>query len=915
MNSSTPVNYSSLVGIFIVLSIFTQGQTIINEGIVSGTWTESGSPYHIMNDIVVQPGNTLTIEPGVTVKIFSNLSFKVYGNLQVIGTSSDQISFIPIASNWKGLQLLNAEDTCRIYYCNFTNFINKTAVSGYWVMGGVLYANNSHILINHTNFLNNKIELETNNRGAGGAVSFENSIVSISFCSFFNNKVISVNDYYYLYGYGGALYSSGGQIILDDNIFEQNLIHLSEGGELSQSLGGGIYIEGGNISIENNVFQNNSCYAYAFNGDDKMFVSAEAMCMGGGIFCSSTTSFVRNNLIMDNICNSEADAWGLGMPWAVSAGGGIAGGIYMPSVYLENNTILFNEVSSDMEEGAGCYSIESISNCIIFNNAGTDQISNSITTYSCVQGGYPGQGNISNVPLFIAGPQGNYYLEQNPCQIEQSPCVDAGNPYSGSIIGTTRTDEIPDTGIGDMGFHYTTEINYPTIIAGFNSNNYIGQVPFKVQFEDNSFAYLLEITQWQWDFQNDGIIDSDEENPLFVYEETGNYSVKLIVTGEDTVNIITDTIVVDNYIHACNLQCGFTQDTNFGEYPLSVEFIDTSQIVNNAISTWKWDFQNDGIIDSYEQFPAWTYSWPGTYSVKLIIIDTSGYIFDTVINENLIDVFGIVAGFIAEPTQGIFPLTITFTDTSYSYLANQTQWKWDFQNDNVIDSWDQNPIWIYEEPGIYSVKLTATDTVLGVYDSILKDNLIIVCDLSPEFYAEPLFGYNPLEVQFYDTSQFINTEIGIWEWDFEHDGIIDSWGQHPVWVFEEPDLYSVKLRITDTSGQIWDSCIKEDYIEILTVGLYENLSVNNSDPLLVYPNPFGDQLTIEFMSPISDLVNIKLLNNSFIKITEIFTKEPVKSGNNIWTRNMNKNLETGLYYLVLTTKNNKQTVKKIIKIK
>jgi hypothetical protein len=58
-------------------------------------------------------------------------------------------------------------------------------------------------------------------------------------------------------------------------------------------------------------------------------------------------------------------------------------------------------------------------------------------------------------PLFVTGPQGNYYLSQIAAgQGTDSPCVDTGDPASHMIVGTTRTDEVPDSGVVDMGYHY-----------------------------------------------------------------------------------------------------------------------------------------------------------------------------------------------------------------------------------------------------------------------------------------------------------------------------------------------------------------------------------------------------------------------------------------------------------------------------
>gem|GEM_PF-2691852 len=139
-----------------------------------------------------------------------------------------------------------------------------------------------------------------------------------------------------------------------------------------------------------------------------------------------------------------------------------------------------------MNEGGGIYFSSSNAtgaNNIIRNNTATNysQVrltsgSNFNCSYSNVQGGWSGVGNISTDPLLITGPQGNYYLSQILAgQTQQSLCVNAGNPTSTMIIGTTRTDEVQDTLTIDMGFHYSLPIpsltNIDLILP--NGNEYI----------------------------------------------------------------------------------------------------------------------------------------------------------------------------------------------------------------------------------------------------------------------------------------------------------------------------------------------------------------------------------------------------------------------------------------------------------
>jgi parallel beta-helix repeat protein len=72
---------------------------------------------------------------------------------------------------------------------------------------------------------------------------------------------------------------------------------------------------------------------------------------------------------------------------------------------------------------------------------------------------------------------------------------------------------------------------------------------------------------------------------------------------------------------------------------------------------------------------------------------------------------GLFANFSANVTSGPAPLTVSFTDQSFS-SSGVTGWAWDFQNDGIVDSNAQFPApHVYTCPGTYSVSLTVTDGV------------------------------------------------------------------------------------------------------------------------------------------------------------------------------------------------------------
>jgi PKD repeat protein len=82
----------------------------------------------------------------------------------------------------------------------------------------------------------------------------------------------------------------------------------------------------------------------------------------------------------------------------------------------------------------------------------------------------------------------------------------------------------------------------------------------------------------------------------------------------------------------------FTADVTTGPKDLTVNFQDKS-LPSGGIVEWKWDFDNDGTYDSYEQNPTHTFTQEGSYSVKLTVSDGTEEL--TMLKENFITVTGI----------------------------------------------------------------------------------------------------------------------------------------------------------------------------------------------------------------------------------------------------------------------------------
>ncbi len=137
---------------------------------------------------------------------------------------------------------------------------------------------------------------------------------------------------------------------------------------------------------------------------------------------------------------------------------------------------------------------------------------------------------------------------------------------------------------------------------------------------------------------------------------------------------------------------------------------------------------------------------------------------------------------------------------------------WDFENDGVADSTEQNPGHLYPAAGMYTVNLTVTGP--GGSDDEVKVEYITVTSAPvpapvADFNADPVSGVEPLNVQFTDLS---TGAITGYSWDFENDGVADSTEQNPGHLYPAAGMYTVNLTVTGPGGS--DDEVKVEYITV-----------------------------------------------------------------------------------------------------
>ncbi|OPY46521.1 MAG: PKD domain protein [Methanoregulaceae archaeon PtaU1.Bin222] len=335
--------------------------------------------------------------------------------------------------------------------------------------------------------------------------------------------------------------------------------------------------------------------------------------------------------------------------------------------------------------------------------------------------------------------------------------------------------------------------------ANFNASPLTGTKPLSVQFTDLSTGEPLT---WAWDFQDDGIIDSTDQNPEYIFQNTGTYSIRLTVTNAGGSNTLLKSQLIS--VTAEPPIAEFTASPLTGAAPLSVQFTDLS---TGDPLTWAWDFQNDGTIDSTDQNPVYSYQNTGTYTVRLTVTNAGGS--DTVQKSQIITVTvgPPTASFTANPQSGNWPLTVTFSDTSTGYQIQS--WEWNF-GDGKSET-KRNPVHTFLRPGTYTVTLTVksaegTATASKVIEvkgdfsagAVIKSPVAL-------FSQSSVIGNPPLSVSFTDLSLKNPTT---WLWDFG-DGSTSS-EKNPSHIFENAGLYTVKLNVTNDYG--FSSAVKRVFV-------------------------------------------------------------------------------------------------------
>ncbi len=618
-----------------------------------------------------------------------------------------------------------------------------TNISSSFQGGGGIYCYNSSVIICDVIIQDNTVNnIDESNCGGGGLYLRDSYNATLTNLTVQNNNASGNGD-----GRGGGLFIVSSDQTTLTNLTVQNNNASGNGG----SRGGGLYIvSSDHATLENLIIQNNSASSpsgFIYGGGvyliHSYFATLENLIIqnnsvsapsgfayGGGLCLHSSEYSTLDSLIIIENFLSGSYTKGAGVyltssgysftnteiskNYSYSGSNNHGGGIYLSNgtLSLTNTTITDN---SDDFEGSGIYNHDgtiSMTNSIIWNDDILLEIntSNLSVSYCDIEGGQSGIINNNNAavywlgvnldadPLFVDAVNGDYHLTVN------SPCIDAGSPYS---------PHDPDGTIVDMGVYYF-EQRVP--IADFTANVTSGNFPLTVEFTDLSIIGNsgTSIDNWSWDFDNDGVEDSYLQNPTYTYTLPGIYTVSLTVTddGFEDTEIKEDYIGVDQEIVVTDIQPSpGTVTINEME---TIDFFFSGYDPDGNPLDYSWKL--DGVevsIDSTYLFET-NYTSTGIYLVTLDVTDnftdnTLYYEWNVTVND--VDQPIVVNDI--QPTPGSLTIdemdTINFYFSGYDPDGNPLDysWKLDGVEVSIVSTYDF--ITDYTSAGDYILTLEVTD--------------------------------------------------------------------------------------------------------------------------------------------------------------------------------------------------------------
>ena len=309
---------------------------------------------------------------------------------------------------------------------------------------------------------------------------------------------------------------------------------------------------------------------------------------GGGLYNDATLPLVLTNCTFAG--NSATGGGGVASSSAVATdtqlsncilvgnkattGGGISGRLYT----ITNCTLVDNAATNT--GAAMTVTVATLTNTIVWASAPAGNLIATTfapsITYSDIQGGYAGTGNLNADPFFTHNPSPGADLVWGSADddygdlriLPLSPLADTGDNNAPGLAGITldpagapRFNDVPttpDTGVGtspviDMGAYEAVPYLCASVCGPYKT-----RYRFDITLQGRGASSVAGALDYAWDFDNDGLFDdATAANPLFptssyVFLTVVPIAVRVTdadghsVTATTTVTVYPDVMYVDD---------------------------------------------------------------------------------------------------------------------------------------------------------------------------------------------------------------------------------------------------------------------------------------------------------------------------------------------------------------------------------
>lgn len=448
--------------------------TLINVDIYANTSSYGGGLWVGPNTEVI----------GTNVNIYNNTASSYGGGIRMRGgqvtfNSSDIYNnSAPIGGGVYGNKY--DTDSPTVNFANYTDAYDNQALSGTGLGGGMYLSEGTLTMTGNS-------DLISNDAIQGGGAYLVTSTLTINDASswIYNNTAT---------GNGGGVYAQGSSVNLDDGAQLYNNDAETGGGaylddsDLYSDKGSIRYntanLRGGGVYATNTSVVDMDLGTYACLGVrcSRLANNTATTYYGGGIYASNSIVDLRNTFVETNVADYGGGVYAYDSSTVYvynslfarnNATSGTGDGIRLnlnASMTGTGNTLAYNDAGGAATGQAIGLATSSLSlHCsIIWAHTNSIDVAGQNVTYSDIQGGYAGTGNLNLNPLFVAPGSSDYHLQNTSPVIdrclsgsttdfenERRPIVlnTAASPYD---MGADEASGVDRVGINGGGCAYGT---------------------------------------------------------------------------------------------------------------------------------------------------------------------------------------------------------------------------------------------------------------------------------------------------------------------------------------------------------------------------------------------------------------------------------------------------------------------------